>query len=1708
MDKRVHSNKTMQHKNILLIVLLWAIVFCAAPLRGQVTISRMQPVMSYTHVSVLSSPTDGWAVVTNDAERTVLAYGEQPIDPSDISPEFRWIVQQYDQSYTQDTVLRTRSQVSRSRVAPQNVATLVSSRWGQGYPYYNACPKDQATGYTCKTGCVATATAQVLYYHRKVGEQQGKQYMSELIGSKRYVFTDSKKNHVVVALNFGNTVLDWANMTDTYVSNTETERNAVSKLMLVCGVAANMIYGPNVSLSDPAVCAAGINAAFKGMTARMANYDEDLIRSEIIAGRPVIYSGNDGHGNAHAFILDGMTADGKIHCNMGYNGSGDGYYSITNLGNYPNPQNLLLIAPTDSDKPSISPISGLNGSYYAQASQTAATSINTSQWYILWNSGRGGAPMSQGVGSTIYNASIMPGNEPARYTAAQMVRFVARPAGGYYIQTGRGDYLGNFSASQGATAVTTSGQSAWFNVEVIESGYFALKSMGTRYLDTNGPGGTVVGWNTDKPTDIYSNSSWQIFPVNMQVAAFAKDDNGGSVISDAYFSADKIYTLRNHGASGSSEGYLVAINSSDTNPTLRSATRAVGDGGIKSEYRQDYDIYNRGSYWRLEPSGSNATRWYLKNELTGMYLGGSGAASAAPYTFKGKTTLEVTKRADGTYAFRDAAAVNVSTAYLCASTHTDLSNPAAFWEISDAGSFWTVEEVEYIPIRTIDGTQFSSPRYTIRNTAAGGGYLVVTSSTDAAPTLRGATSGGDTKEAYREEADLTELGTFWTITHDGDGIYVQNCLTNTYLTNEGDRTTYRLSAVKAPLRMGQHDGGSTYWITGSASLDGESFLTAVPASEAPLAFGVYDNNAAKWAITASEPIDKVLPTSITLDKSQVVLLSGATTQLTATIAPANSTHKTLVWRSGNESIATVSSTGLVTAVGAGTAEIIVSSKANPSVSTTCVVAVVSSMATTDITTKSDTNWASGNQYQIYNQATGKYLVAERAAVSDGSAYSVSFDKSAAHSHNDGSVNKTPDRKISKIKLGDQEITISNPNITYQDLTSHTFHINPGETVKPAIIWSGSWMHGYVYVDKDASDKQFTVSEMVSAAGKPSPEANVELDKAMPSFSISEAGRYRMRYKVDWENTDPRGSSTIITNGGYVIDVTLVVGDPEDLPEVDYTWRLTTSTTADLSDSRTFWELTCTDKSNGPFTLRNVAGDMYLMEETKNGVYSLGGLSNTLSILNSNNGMQIRDYDHTSSYIRATDLTGVSTQTANEIWTFKKIEGVSFETYITAAQVQAAKDLLAHAGKVGYPATNDPATTAFSDLVNQANATTTVTTSQYRTLQAAYLSAPVMMPESGKAYFVSAVHVNAQGTVTDRAYLYTDAEGRIYASPTAKTDQPTNRFVLRQTYDQQYLMVNEQSRYLCWFAGGDNANSHDEKGTSETFSSLYNTMRIVPATTPIDRTTTNGYVSSEQQFGHFQIWANAGSAQAENEDRRFLTYNATQELNRGFVNRGNSVLSYSTEGDTYLFDLEEVTTYTYTAPKLNKATDTDTEAYATIYLPFSMDVPEGVKAYAATEDQDREGTRYLNLVRVAEGGDVLPAGAYILYSDEVSGTISVLPSTREADELEVDNLLFGSTSSSATLPADGINYVLSGKGGAIGFYRYTGGTYPLGKAIYNIPSDQQAVSAFYFNFGDTVTGINHHESHTTVPASYDLWGRRVGEKAKGILLSPDGHKIRK
>ena len=111
--------------------------------------------------------------------------------------------------------------------------------------------------------------------------------------------------------------------------------------------------------------------------------------------------------------------------------------------------------------------------------------------------------------------------------------------------------------------------------------------------------------------------------------------------------------------------------------------------------------------------------------------------------------------------------------------------------------------------------------------------------------------------------------------------------------------------------------------TSVATVSNSGLVTAVGAGTATITATTIDGGyTAICAVTVSggdSPTTHV--TGVSLNKTSMSLTSGNTGQLTATVSPSNATDKSVTWSSSSTSVATVSNSGLVTAVGAGTATI-------------------------------------------------------------------------------------------------------------------------------------------------------------------------------------------------------------------------------------------------------------------------------------------------------------------------------------------------------------------------------------------------------------------------------------------------------------------------------------------------------------------------------------------------------------------------------------------------------------------------------------------------------------------------------------------------------------------------------------------------------------------------------------------------------------------
>ncbi len=103
-------------------------------------------------------------------------------------------------------------------------------------------------------------------------------------------------------------------------------------------------------------------------------------------------------------------------------------------------------------------------------------------------------------------------------------------------------------------------------------------------------------------------------------------------------------------------------------------------------------------------------------------------------------------------------------------------------------------------------------------------------------------------------------------------------------------------------------------------------------------------------VEASCEVRVVTPVeSVTINDNYVTLFVGDTTNLKATIRPANATYKTAVWTSSNPEIAIVDDDGVVTALKAGTTTITASTQDNTGKKAICLIAVYDRVPSTGIT---------------------------------------------------------------------------------------------------------------------------------------------------------------------------------------------------------------------------------------------------------------------------------------------------------------------------------------------------------------------------------------------------------------------------------------------------------------------------------------------------------------------------------------------------------------------------------------------------------------------------------------------------------------------------------------------------------------------------------------------------------------------------------------
>lgn len=209
----------------------------------------------------------------------------------------------------------------------------------------------------------------------------------------------------------------------------------------------------------------------------------------------------------------------------------------------------------------------------------------------------------------------------------------------------------------------------------------------------------------------------------------------------------------------------------------------------------------------------------------------------------------------------------------------------------------------------------------------------------------------------------------------------------------------------------------------------------------------------------------------------------------------------------------------------------------------------------------------GASLQTYQKYLEVYDEFEAMPKTDNGPWATNFDRDLNRSYSN--------RTLNSVQLGNQTITNPQTGKMYQNLTALAFVAKAGEEVTPRFSFSTGWMHGYVYVDRQ-NDGVFSAnvnedgtpvdgSDLMSYSfysGQEGSDSQGYNSKGQslsggarnvinpPAFTVPmlEDGFYMMRWKVDWNSIDPKGTllsgNDIISNGGDIMDVRLRVYNNE------------------------------------------------------------------------------------------------------------------------------------------------------------------------------------------------------------------------------------------------------------------------------------------------------------------------------------------------------------------------------------------------------------------------------------------------------------------------------------------------------------------------------------------------------------------------------------
>ena len=259
----------------------------------------------------------GFVLVAGDnAMGEVLAYSDQHnLDTTALNPGARYLLEAYQQTFT--ALQQHAPQIQRTyttSAAADKVLPLLKTQWNQDFPYNLQLGPDLNSPYPY-SGCVATAVAQIMAFHK---------WPEKGVGKAAYTVTHYQDR---LSADFSKSQYDWHLMRDEYRSkSTPEQQQAVALLMKDVGIATQMQYTPWYSGTLSWNAKEALQEHFQYDVAILSKSAEgthfaQIVHKEISNGYPVYLSGFQTAGkNGHAWVADGYDENGLTHMNFGWGG--------------------------------------------------------------------------------------------------------------------------------------------------------------------------------------------------------------------------------------------------------------------------------------------------------------------------------------------------------------------------------------------------------------------------------------------------------------------------------------------------------------------------------------------------------------------------------------------------------------------------------------------------------------------------------------------------------------------------------------------------------------------------------------------------------------------------------------------------------------------------------------------------------------------------------------------------------------------------------------------------------------------------------------------------------------------------------------------------------------------------------------------------------------------------------------------------------------------------------------------------------------------------------------------------------------------------------------------------------------------------------------------------------------------------------------------